>query len=234
MSDAELRELEQRFQVTPSEDLELELLRARLRAGVLSEERLKIATLLGHAVSRGAYEDRDFLRACDHLDRLAGLEASVEGAQGRDRPKFERALQALAEEERSAREAVLSITGPLEHLRAPAKVRHLRCLVVTKVCPAAAFRIVIAALRVAGHRVPGSEDELVQLLVDSSAEFDSTPFMSDYDSEAHAHFVASTLSFAPLEEVTAEVLPWALGYRDPLRNRPRGAPQPEGSQQPPW
>lgn len=234
MSDAELRELEQRFQVSPSEDLELELLRARLRAGVLSEERLKVATLLRHAVSRRAHEDRGFLEACDHLDRLAQLEAALEQTIGRDRPGGERAREALAKQEEPTREAVLALVEPLEHLQQPAKARHLRCLLVTKLCPAAAFRLVIAALRAAGHRVPGSEDELVQLLVDPEVAFESTPFMSDYDREAHAHFVASSLSFTSLERVADEVLPWALGHGDPLRDRPPAAPQPEGSQWPPW
>lgn len=217
MSDAELRELEQRCSASPSEELEVELLRVRVRAGVLSEERLKVARLLGHGPSRRACEDAAFLELSERLERLAELEAA-ELAAPTWGTVVGRAREARREFEASTRAAICALVeAQSARYQEPAQAHLLRSLLVTWLCPAAAFRIVIAGLRAAGHS-GGQDTKLIQLLLNRSVPFEDTDFMADYQREEHARLVAAAWSVATVEKVRAEVLPWALGM-EPLESR---------------
>ena len=187
---------------------------------------------MGHGPSRRVYEDPAFLELCERLERLAELEAAELAAPAWG-TVVGRAREARREFEASTRAAICALVeAQSARFQEPAQAHLLRSLLVTWLCPAAAFRIVIAGLRAAGHS-GGQDTGLTQLLLDPSVPFESTDFMADYEREEHAPLVAAALSPA-FDTIAAEVLPWALGHGDPLRGRAPEAPKPAGCELPPW
>lgn len=223
MSDAALRALEQRFRATPSEELEIQLLQARLRAEVLSPERLRVAALLGHPLARRLVQDAPFLGVCEQLERLAELEAEGrEAVGGGYRLELDRALAAIAEQEERTRAEVLALVRPKHpRFQESAKEPLLRCRVLTWLSPEAAFRAVIASFRTLGYPIESASVEIKGAL-EAGVPFSETAFMADYDPDEHAHVVASAWSMADHDQVVAELSSWALGHTDPLLAPPEG------------
>lgn len=219
MADQRLRELERRFGSSGSVEDEAAWLRARVHAGELSEDRARLAAWLGSeaacvALEAGSFDAR--LSVVVRLDRLKdwGLEPPVRAALALAQAAFRTWVGAsgegyVAETRRRCGWAALAATETW--IADPSKERAL------------AARRAGGDLR-QGHRAhPTSRDDGMRWCAPALA----TDAVVAPSAGAAAAIAGRLLAVtetgmdraAAWAAVVAELLPWALGYSDPVRER---------------
>jgi len=203
VSDADLREMERRFRETGSVEDEAAWLLERVRAGELEQNRLDLAACLGHEASGGgapASED-----APNHLEmlkalRLAGTETVARAAVGAAR----RVLHYWTE-------AYPTDTRPESAIEAAEN--WILCQ-----CQTHLDRAEQAALDV--PRMVGSGGAALRPGWAARTAFYTALIGAGRAGEAVSEALETGLSSEEVCQVVGrELIPWALGYSDPVRER---------------
>jgi len=228
MSDADLRELERRFRETGSVDDEAAWLRARIQAGELSEGRLRLAIYFGHAGSSDVLDQE--IPVIDRLwDWADGVPRSDEADQ-----RIKRAPSALSQEAcvraaiAAARLAVAAQGNPpptpLVAVEAAEALLHRPCdehLAAATEAGGAAEEVADDDLRTASpltfHACRSAAEACFTAygFVHPDFGLPGLGMVLSVASDALAGSEDERLRGA----ICDEIIPWALGYSDPVRER---------------
>ena len=216
MSDADLRELERRFRETGSVEDEAAWLRARVQAGELEQGKLELAAYCGHEGARSLFAARE--------DDLPPTKAR----------ELRRWIRGLSRAGRTPQvRAALAVVTPEVRTGSP-EVRHL-------LASAAQWCLTPSQARAdqaeaAATCLPPNEDDpgyqegddgrflearSVANLAAAAQRHDKDDQAFDYWLKLAFHNVAEgPLWIAEAKStIQAELVPWALGYGDPVRDR---------------
>lgn len=199
MANDSLTELEQRFRENGSVEDEAAWLRARLRAGEVSAEHARLAAALG---------DPAATRATD----------GSRGAVARDPRSLQLVFSSMPD---TARARALVATGWASHWRRPAAERRAATERALALADRQLLDPVVSPDELVALLAPGGRDavdhDVAVLLLDLTGErFDGgDPIRASLQGAAHRYEDKAEL----IRALRGELVPWLLGYGDPVRER---------------
>jgi len=220
VSDADLRELERRFRETGSVEDEAAWLRERVRVGQLDETRVQLAAHCGLAAALLATESPMPTVALDTLVTWAEVQRTAHCSSVAVRAAVASARAAIADWEQEAMLHAMQVIHAVESWALCPCLEHA-------VAAGEALDALHAELDVEAAGETRSAFALDAVI--HAANYASTrdgrlrEDLFEWAGKAASHAVESAGRSvgvpAVLDAVRAELVPWALGYADPVRER---------------